>query len=463
MNKRLIVFAALLTPVAATAQLNLPAQLTYTVGQARDPIPAGPVPADSEMPPAIAADTDDATGFEVADSSVDFKTVTAGADQAKVRFTCVVNNKLGYVDPVRYPGMQPAGHLHTFFGSKAVSKDVSSWTQLRNTARANKAAGVVSATCPGDFINNSLYWLPSFKKLNALGDGVTRVKYPDLITLYYQIDDIANAFRFERLRPNLQMIFGINMDDPDMVAFNTRVAAANTRSGNTLGLETNTVARTFYNCAGSGGTFDAITQPDGTPNFQCPTDQFIEQIVTSNGCWNGHLRSVDGYSNTIPEVRSSIDGKLHCPLEYPYRLPQIQQIARYSHLGVNDYKNWVNDADAMMATVLGRPVGHGQAAHMDYIYGWREIEGVAWQCAIGIQFPGRTCTPHEGNFNTIGPIVEGGPVFRLIGDAVPTSGGKPIAPINKKYTGAKLSDWLNMPMVSMPGHKMGGGSTHEVR
>ncbi|MBI0474222.1 DUF1996 domain-containing protein [Sphingomonas sp. MA1305] len=449
MMRWLLALAALIASPAA-AQLNLPAQLTYSV---TDPTPTYPVPADAEMPPAI-SETYDVSQLTTT-TSTNFVASNYQGSQAKARFTCVPNDTVAYIDQLRGPGQQPFGHGHgPFFGGTSVSKDITTWPQLRAAAQAKSAAGVLAATCPGDRINGSLYWQPWVMKPNALGDGVTRLKKVNLITLYYVIDKPEAAATTERLRRGFGAVFGMNMDDPDMLAFKALIAKAN-QTNPQIQLQFNEVSHGEWVCDGDSNVYPALANYDGTPMFQCAAGKTLYARVSSNVCWNGHLRSADGYSHIIPQVRAGQDGQLHCPAEYPYKLPQIETIFRYSHLGPSDYSKWRLSSDDHAAMITGRAFRNGESLHTDYIFGWDERFSDDWQCALGMKVPGRLCTvaeggtgPHDLDYSTTGPRGQNGPVTRLLSDSVvPNSGGKVLIDLGRNFTGAQASDWLDMPTL----------------
>lgn len=459
--KLMALIAVLVTPVAAAAQLNLPSKLTYTVGLERDPRPAGPVPADSEMAP-IATETTSLVGYIGATGADEYLDVSNKPGyQAKARFTCAETGIVGYLDQIRLPGLRPAGHLHDFFGGMSVDKDITTYAQIRADALRLHAAGKIASRCPGDFINPSLYWKTALTKPNAMGDGVRRVKRSNLITLYYEIDHPEEAKWLEYLRPGIKLLFGRNMDDPNMLRLKALVDAAQAANPS-LALKWTGPAHGDFRCGDSQDRYESLANADGSAAFTCPTSEQIFETVTSNECWNGHLSAPDGYSNTIPAIHSDADGKDHCPLEYGYRLPRVSQTARYSHLGPDDYRQWECSADQMMATTLGQPVKGCASLHMDYVFAWLKAISDRWQCAIGLPIPGRDCSvPHAMQFDTIGPN-ENGVIERLVKEVTPTSGGKPLVDLNTAYTGKKLSDWGNMPAMSMPPHVMGSGGAIEV-
>lgn len=426
----------------AAAQVNLPPQLTYDPNENYGPDP-GP-PSDATPEPDF-TETHVTTGMIEDDgqSSPNYVYHAPGTDQSKARFTCSGNSVAAYVDQIRGPGQKPFGHLHDFMGIKGADATTVTYAQYRQLATERVAAGLIVSSCPGAALNGSNYWDPALIVENALGDGVTRVKKRNFTTLYYQFDNSLQAAIAKPFKPGYREIFGRNMDDPDMTQFKARVdaaKAANPVALSGIGFGTNDIARGFWGCETGGGA-ETLAKLDGTPAFECPATAFLTYTVTGHHCWNGKLSSLDGFSTTLPELFNGNNGKKLCPKEYRWRKPQIQVATRFSHRGSADYSKWKFSSDAHVATLLGRAVGNGFSGHVDYIYGWRKPHGEAWQCAIGIQFPGRTCTTHALNFNTIGPLVEGGNIMRL---TQPSS----VIDLSKQYFGKKLSDWTTLPPIS---------------
>lgn len=454
MKSAIFWLAALFSLVAssAAAQMNLPPKLTYQ-GQAGTPIPAGPLPALAQMPPAF-NETYTPTAAMVTTEAPQMRLVS-GTEQSKARFTCSGAKLLGYVDQIRGPNKRPYGHLHQFFGLRDIDAFKPTFTQMREAAHSLLAAGKMVTTCPGSAINGSRYWLPPFVVANAMGDGVARAKPFDYITLYYENDHANEAFKLQPFLPGFQIIFGRNMDDPYMLQFRQRVVDAQLADPtlgfpNTLAGTAGMIAQGSYSCEDTpaAGSHDSLANLDGSKKFECPTNKRIFVTVKSNECWSGNLSSPDGFSNTVPRIRSSNHG-LMCPKEFPYLIPAVVQIARYSHKG--DYHTWRLPSDDHLQTLLQTPVTNGWSVHMDYQYGWdHERFGINWQCNIGIQFAGRTCNPHDLDFNTIGSDGKGGPAYRLFQNV----------DFGLYQTGTKLSHWITMPPIASTTQAKGSATFH---
>lgn len=450
---RYLALALALVAVPAAAQLNLPPQLTYdfTPNQP-DPVPSTPPPAEKEMRPRP-AQTQDLSSL-LTTTSTSYRSVVAGtSDQAKVRFTCGDSRVAAYIDQLRGPGKQPFSHLHNFFGGLTVQKDTTTYADLRRAALKKAARGVQASNCPAEWAQGSLYWAPAILVPNALGDGVARVKKHNLVTLYYYFDKIEDAQLGQFFRPGFGTVFGYNMDDPGWTQMAARVNAWNQGHSQT---QLQFIAPSgHWKCEDVGVEVDSL---EDLPS--CPTDKQILASIVSNSCWNGHLRAPDGYSNMIPAVRAGIDGKPHCPREYPWRLPTIETIFRFSHRGVADYSTWYLSSDAHAATILGAPVKRGSTLHTDYIFGWDTRLSDDWQCGLGIQIPGRTCTPHDMDYSTIGADANG-VVHRLLSDSVlPNTGGKLLVDLSVRHTGASPSDWLTVPGMTPPPPSKGAIPLH---
>ncbi len=83
----------------------------------------------------------------------------------------------GYDDPVVYPDLPGAAHLHMFFGNTDVNA-FTTWETLRDSG---------SGTCNGQELNRSGYWVP------AMLDGSGNVRIPERIVVYYKGEGMANG------------------------------------------------------------------------------------------------------------------------------------------------------------------------------------------------------------------------------------------------------------------------------
>lgn len=82
-----------------------------------------------------------------------------------------------YDDPILYPGVPGAAHLHMFFGN--------TYTNAHTTQETLEDSG--SGTCNGQELNRSGYWVP------AMFDGEGNVRTPERIVIYYKGEGLANG------------------------------------------------------------------------------------------------------------------------------------------------------------------------------------------------------------------------------------------------------------------------------
>ncbi|HVK84998.1 MAG TPA: DUF1996 domain-containing protein [Kofleriaceae bacterium] len=295
----------------------------------------------------------------------------SGADVGAFRFVCEPTHTLR-TDPIVYPGMQFAGHVHTFSGNGTVDGDTD-YTSLRGSAPD-------ASRCVGYAINQSAYWMPSL----ISKDGETFI--PDYFNAYYKMPNscaganstTAACQQVHEIPVGLQLVAGVNMNetDPAKIASNLKAVHARCLRGNTAVISD---AKDFQSMWDAGcGTQDG---------------DVIILAVSFPGCWNGDSLADDHRSHVIPPVRNNNTGVVACPASHPIQLPAMTQQMQYT-LMAGDFETFT---DPMTNTqkrrgpylASDRFMGHvhpdGSTIHADYMEAWDRSILTRWHgsCLLG--------------------------------------------------------------------------------
>lgn len=287
------------------------------------------------------------------------------------RFICGAG-QVNYDDPIVYPGVQGASHLHQYYGNTSVNYTTSfSTLRSRGGSTCNYLDGTHAA-------NRSGYWMP------AMLVGNQYVLQPDYVSIYYKRIPLSDprcnnpaltSARAEGICvtiPNgLKMIWGY-----DMV--------------------TNTVPTGHggFICVNGTVSSSAVfaSLAELAKATDCPVSAHIEARISAPECWDG--RNLDS-SNHRAHVAYPLYGSwgyLRCPADHPYLMPTFTLAAFYQmtpmvHLayaalateakagnGPWDYTSILHlSSDEMRPTL--RP---GQTFHADYFEGWDPTVKAMW-------------------------------------------------------------------------------------
>jgi Domain of unknown function (DUF1996) len=419
----------------------VPRTVTYPVDVA--PYPPGPVIGDGSTPsggtpPAFSVEPAEiATTVSVAGWTTDQLVEAPIGSEAKFR-TIINASHVGVFDPIRFPGKEPAGHCHTFFGNRGTSKD-STYTSLRTNQ-------TVGSTAAGGPLNLTAYWYPCLLKPDAMGDGITRIKKPNLMIVYYTTD-YRIVTQNVRIPRGLSYILGVNMDDPDDTQFKAEIAAANDASGaagGQRGYKYNDIPGAESNgwhgwvCDATGARSKFLANADGSDALNdCPATSLIYADATGPVCWDGqNLSSPSGYKHVRYEIQETNSGRADiCPSGW-WRIPNLKLKVVFSHQGKTDYTKWRLSSDDM-ATFAGHPTRNGESFHTDWFGAWDYPTMLTWM---------RNCNGIEGvqghqcDYSTISPAA------RMISDSPAPDGSRnPQVVLSNNFTGAVASDWFDMP------------------
>lgn len=324
--------------------------------------------------------------------------------EAKFRTHCNVSHH-AYDDPIVFPGLRGAAHLHTFFGNTKTNA-FSTYRTLRTSGRSTCAAGP---------INRSAYWFPSVLKDNAIGDGKKMIVKPDFATIYYNVDQ-TQIEHMTRTPRGFSYVLGFNPSDPFDNLQRNEVAAT--------GGASRYVGNGFlgWRCESSNGAMRRAPIPgsplqpylrnaDGSGTLFCPSSERIGAVLSGPGCWDGvNLTSPNGRGHVRQYVMNTTTGQGICPVGW-YHIARFQMTIWFSHMGYNDYKNWYLSSDRM------RGMTHflnGQSMHADWFGAWDYDIMKTWMINCnGTTIPGEAKPlPHSCNDTQFGDRrkgISGGP------------------------------------------------------
>jgi uncharacterized protein DUF1996/F5/8 type C domain-containing protein len=181
-------------------------------------------------------------------------------------------------DPIVFPNMAGASHMHSFFGSVVTNAN----TTVNDLVNAN-------SNC-NPSIDKSSYWIPTFYNNNVPVEPTTGV-------FYYLGEGVSDAL--------------IATTQP--LPFGLRIVAGNAKA---TGPNDNTISR--WSCLGAG---DAGS---GHDFVTCPAGSMLESYLDFPHCWDGvHLDSTDHKSHMAYPVNNA------CPASHPVVVPKLRQVMRY--------------------------------------------------------------------------------------------------------------------------------------
>ena len=185
-------------------------------------------------------------------------------------------------DPIIYPGLPGASHMHSFFGS-VVTNAGTKLADLQNGG----------STC-NPAVDKSSYWTPTLYR-----DGVA--VEPVITSFYY----LGEGVRDDVIARTQALPLGL------------RIVAGNAKA---TGPNDNTIAR--WSCLWAGQV------PPGKDFVNCPAGTMLESYLDFPQCWNGRdLDSADHKSHMAYPVGGQ------CPATHPVPVPKLRQVLRYPVTG----------------------------------------------------------------------------------------------------------------------------------
>jgi uncharacterized protein DUF1996/F5/8 type C domain-containing protein len=181
-------------------------------------------------------------------------------------------------DPIVFPGLPGASHMHSFFGSLVTNAN----TTVNDLINAN-------SNC-NPSIDKSSYWIPTFYNNDVPVEPTTGV-------FYYLGEGVSDAL--------------IAQTQPFPLGL--RIVAGNAKA---TGPDDNTISR--WSCLGAG---DAGSSHDFVT---CPAGSMLESYLDFPHCWDGkNLDSADHKSHMAYPVNNA------CPASHPVVVPKLRQVMRY--------------------------------------------------------------------------------------------------------------------------------------
>ncbi|MFY1576873.1 DUF1996 domain-containing protein [Verrucosispora sp. WMMD703] len=180
-------------------------------------------------------------------------------------------------DPIVFPGLPGASHMHSFFGSTVTN------------AHTTLPDLVGSATTCNPRVDVSSYWVPTLYRDNVPVE-------PSIATFYY----LGEGVRPDVVAQTQPFPLGLRL-----VAGNARAAGPG-----------DSIAR--WSCLHAGHV------PPSKDFVNCPAGTMLESYLDFPQCWNGRdLDSPDHKSHLAYPVNQA------CPASHPVHVPKLRQVLRY--------------------------------------------------------------------------------------------------------------------------------------
>jgi hypothetical protein len=235
---------------------------------------------------------------------------------------------MNFDDPLLFPGVSRATHLHSFFGNTLVNAS-SNNTSINTTG---------NSTCTGGTLNRSAYWAPAVidtATSRPVDPGAgTEIDRENALQVYYKTGYQGVASNTVRnFPPGLRIIAG---DSRRTTAAPGAMPAAAVR----------------YHCEGRGPAADSASFPN------CPAGDLFVMSIMFPQCW-------DGVNLDAPDHKSHMaygNWGSGCPSSHRSPLPEITQNYRF-RVPAGGMSTWRLSSD----TYAG-PAGY--SGHADWWNGW---------------------------------------------------------------------------------------------
>ena len=236
-------------------------------------------------------------------------------------------------DPIVFPGVVGASHMHSFFGAKNISAS-STATSLLSEPTSQCGSGYT--------MDRSAYWVPTLYKNGSpvfTTDGSIQVR------AYY---DSSDGHPVDQPFPQ-----GLKMIAGDMMATDAIWPA--TQDGYPVA---------WYKCVKTDDTGNQRSASGSAlAKFPtCSSDESMVMVITFPDCWDGvHLDSADHKSHISYAVGPNAQGRTVCDAAHPVKLPRLTEEVWY--YGVNGPASSFSFATAKNAA--GQPIGSSYTLHAD--------------------------------------------------------------------------------------------------
>ena len=185
-------------------------------------------------------------------------------------------------DPIIYPGLPGASHMHSFFGSTTTNANTTLATLQNSPTNCNPA------------VDKSSYWVPTLYRDNVPVE-------PTGTTFYYLGEGVRDDV-IARTQP---------------IPLGLRIVAGNAKA---TAPDATTISR--WSCLHAGQV------PPGKDFVNCPAGTMLESYLDFPQCWNGRdLDSADHKSHMAYPVNGD------CPASHPVPVPKLRQVLRYPVTG----------------------------------------------------------------------------------------------------------------------------------
>lgn len=228
----------------------------------------------------------------------------------------------GFIDPIIYPGLSRASHLHLFYGNTSVNEH----------SNLDALATTGASTCTGGIANRSSYWAPAMVDTRTGVPVYDYSTYHGGVEAYYKsgYQGVAPS-EITNLPPGLRIIAG---------------------SSNSSGPQD----RIHFTCRNAGGNSDVI--------IPCPVGDYLIMRIQFPQCWDGvNLDAADHKSHMAYGRHPSAGGTPGCPASHPVAIPEITLGFHYLVREGDDPSAWRLSSD-----VYDGPGGY--SAHADWVNGW---------------------------------------------------------------------------------------------
>jgi hypothetical protein len=181
-------------------------------------------------------------------------------------------------DPIIFPGLPGASHMHSFFGATNTNAHSTVDTLLNANSNCNPS------------IDKSSYWIPTLYRDNVPVEPVTGI-------FYY----LGEGVRDDLIAQTQPLPLGL------------RIVAGNAKA---TGPADNTISRWSCLHAGHVGSSSDFVN--------CPSGTMLESYLDFPHCWDGrNLDSADHKSHMAYPVGNA------CPASHPVVVPKLRQVMRY--------------------------------------------------------------------------------------------------------------------------------------
>ena len=268
---------------------------------------------------------------------------SARLGEGSFRMTCKMT-KMGFFDPIVYPGVANSAHLHMFFGNTAI-------TPGSTSASLSSSGG---GSCIGGTVNRTGYWVPA-----VFDSRTSQVITPDFATIYYKTGYNVDPAIVNEIPAGLVMIAG------------NKSNSAGVQSANLLEIA-------VWACENAGRTNTGAVA-------SCPVGDKAILTIFFPQCWDGvNLDSPDHKSHMSYPLYRNPPQRSICPTTHPVMLPIISEIFHWKVTSGMDTNYWRLASDTYSTSIRG-----GYSAHADWMNGWTPeyFRAIVRNCLN----PGRDC------------------------------------------------------------------------